>query len=302
MVQRQSHAGRLAAFFPEQDIAYVQATFTARRTCWFERDRHFHLRRQDGTVHLQRPSDTPTQVKPSSNTRRQVTLLRLLTYNCQSFGKGSTRLQEFCEDMHELRVTVAALQGTRWRSGDPRSEWGLLGADNGDLLITASHGADLLRIRCWVCSFLSAPTCCNVLLCILALIRQEACMDDSGGCGLSVVKTPMKWMSFLWRRMLRKHETMTRGKFSFKLCLKSCMQCPSAHVFGCSVTSTGMLVRTFEVVPSGLSAKMSLTTTAPPLCMHVSLQDFCWQTALAAGLQRVRVLMGRAPTALTLLR
>ena len=81
-------------------------------------------------MHLQRPSHTPTQVKPSSNTRLQVTQLRLLTYNCQPLGKGSTR-QELCEDMHELGVTVAALQGARWRSGDPRSEWVVRGRQRG---------------------------------------------------------------------------------------------------------------------------------------------------------------------------
>ena len=35
---------------------------------------------------------------------------------------GSVRLQELVEDMHTLGITAAALQGKRWKSGDPRCE------------------------------------------------------------------------------------------------------------------------------------------------------------------------------------
>ena len=115
---------RLAAFFPASDIEYVRTKVNTRRSWWFERDPHFHLRRRDGVVHLHKPS-RPLQAPDIS--RPALTRLKLLTYNCQSLGRGSTRLQELTEDMHSTGVTVAALQGTRWKSGDTRSEWPVRG-------------------------------------------------------------------------------------------------------------------------------------------------------------------------------
>ena len=115
---------RLAAFFPASDIEYVRTKVNTRRSWWFERDPHFHLRRRDGVVHLHKPSH-PLQSPDIS--RPALTRLKLLTYNCQSLGRGSTRLQELTEDMHSIGVTVAALQGTRWKSGDTRSEWPVRG-------------------------------------------------------------------------------------------------------------------------------------------------------------------------------
>ena len=113
-----SSPDRLAAFFPAADIAYVQTKVRARRHWWFERDPLFHLKGQDGAVHVPRPG----RGRPAPVSER-LTSLKLLTYNCQSLGRGSTRLQELAEDMHSVGVTVAALQGTRWKSGDGRSEW-----------------------------------------------------------------------------------------------------------------------------------------------------------------------------------
>ena len=84
------------------------------RNWWFDRDQFFHLRRQDGVVHLQQPGQHLPQRRETSVVLNQ---LSLLTYNCQSLG------EEIAEDMHTLGVTEAALQGTRWKSGDPRSEW-----------------------------------------------------------------------------------------------------------------------------------------------------------------------------------
>ena len=113
--------GRLAALFSWDDISLAHDKLASRRTWWFERDCHFHLRRQDGVVHLQRPSND-TQ-RSSRQTELRIQKLHLLTYNCQSLGYGAARLQELAEDMHKTGVTVAALQGTRWKSDDPRSEW-----------------------------------------------------------------------------------------------------------------------------------------------------------------------------------
>ena len=112
--------GRLAALFSWDDISLAHDKLASRRTWWFERDYHFHLRRQDGVVHLQRPSND-TQ-RSSRQTELRIQKLHLLTYNCQSLGYGTARLQELAEDMHKTGVTVAALQGTRWKSDDPRSE------------------------------------------------------------------------------------------------------------------------------------------------------------------------------------
>ena len=44
----------LAAYFSWTDIEVIQRKFVARRTSFFERDRHFHLRRRDGQIHLDR--------------------------------------------------------------------------------------------------------------------------------------------------------------------------------------------------------------------------------------------------------
>ena len=113
--------GRLAAFFAWPDISSIQQQLASKRMWWFERDCHFHLRRQDGAIHLQKPPRQPNTIKPP--TPCQVQSLKLLTYNCQSLGRGSSRLQELAEDMSNVNVTVAALQGTRWQSDNPRSEW-----------------------------------------------------------------------------------------------------------------------------------------------------------------------------------
>ena len=130
--------GRLAAFFAWPDIQEVQQKLTAKRTWWFERDRHFHLRRQDGIVHLNRPQGGHTPERPSA--RVHVNQLKLLTYNCQSLGHGSSRLQELASDMHTVGVTVAALQGTRWKSDQPRGEWILRGRDSKPLYHAFSWG------------------------------------------------------------------------------------------------------------------------------------------------------------------
>ena len=111
---------RLAAFFPRPDIEFVRAQINAKRNWWFERDTHFHLRRQDGAVHLTAPTRCP---RGTRSVHKSATLpcLKLLSYNCQSLGRQSTRLQELCEDMHSKEIAIAALQGTRWSSAEPRS-------------------------------------------------------------------------------------------------------------------------------------------------------------------------------------
>ena len=119
------NANRLAAFFPAQDIAYVRDKIAARKHWWFERDAHFHLRRQDGVVHLDKPAAARRRDAPCNAT--PMPILKLVSYNCQSLGKGSSRLQQLAEDMHSLDVSVAALQGTRWKSAEPRSEWAVRG-------------------------------------------------------------------------------------------------------------------------------------------------------------------------------
>lgn len=53
--------------------------------------------------------------------------LKLIMDNCQSLGRGSSRLQELAEDLHSIGATVAAFQGTRWKSAAPRSEWAVSG-------------------------------------------------------------------------------------------------------------------------------------------------------------------------------
>ena len=110
---------RLIAFFPVPDINQVKGQISAKRHWWFERDPHFHLRRQDGVVHLRRPLAMPEPRRAPCT----MPCLKLVSYNCQSLGRGSSRLQELCEDLGSQDITVAALQGTRWRSAAPRSEW-----------------------------------------------------------------------------------------------------------------------------------------------------------------------------------
>ena len=58
---------------------------------------------------------------------QHLATLKLLTYNCQSLGKGIARLQELTEDLRSLGVHVAGLQGTRWRSQEGRSEFPVRG-------------------------------------------------------------------------------------------------------------------------------------------------------------------------------
>ena len=130
--------GRLAAFFAWPDISSIQQQLTSKRTWWFERDRHFHLRRQDGAIHLQKPPSQFKTAKPP--TCSKVQSLKLLTYNCQSLGRGSSRLQELVEDMSNVNVTVAALQGTRWQSDNPRSEWVVKGRFGKPLFFAFSWG------------------------------------------------------------------------------------------------------------------------------------------------------------------
>lgn len=113
---------RLAAFFPRPDIEFVKAQISAKRHWWFERDVHFHLRRQDGAVHLSAPTRPPAGTRPGQRPG-MLPCLKLLSYNCQSLGRQSTRLQELDEDLHSKDIAIAALQGTRWPSADPRSEW-----------------------------------------------------------------------------------------------------------------------------------------------------------------------------------
>ena len=133
-----STADRLTAFFSAQDIAHVRHQINARRHWWFERDSHFHLRRQDGAVHLDRPTRTQTVSAPRRSS--DVPLLKLLTFNCQSLGKGSSRLQELATDMDAVSVSVAALQGTRWKSDDPRGEWTVHGISGQPLFRCFSWG------------------------------------------------------------------------------------------------------------------------------------------------------------------
>ena len=113
---------RLAAFFPRHDIEFVKAQINTKRTWWFERDMHFHLHRQDCAVLLTAPTRRPLRTRAG---QKSVALLclKLLNFNCQSLGQQSTRLQELCEDLHTKDIAIAAFQGTRWPSADPRSEW-----------------------------------------------------------------------------------------------------------------------------------------------------------------------------------
>ena len=90
---------RLAAFFPSLDIEFVKAQINTKRTWWIERDMHFHLRRQAGADHLtvstRRPLGTHSGQKFVA-----LPCLKFTNYNCQSLSQQSTRLQEFCKDLH----------------------------------------------------------------------------------------------------------------------------------------------------------------------------------------------------------
>ena len=117
---------RLAAFFHAHDIEFERGQINAKRHWWYERDSHFHLRRQDGVVHLER-QHLRNRRRDVEDSMQHLATLKLLTYNCQSLGKGIARLQELTEDLRSLGVHVAGLQGTRWRSQEGRSEFPVRG-------------------------------------------------------------------------------------------------------------------------------------------------------------------------------
>ena len=113
---------RLAAFFPRLDIEFVKAQINTKRTWWIERDMHFHLRRQGDADHLTASTRRPLGTH-SGQKFVALPCLKFTNYNCQSLSQQSTRLQEFCEDLHTKDIAIAALQGTRWLSAELRSEW-----------------------------------------------------------------------------------------------------------------------------------------------------------------------------------
>lgn len=121
-----STVDRLAAFFHAHGIEFVRGQINAKRHWWYERDSHFHLRRQDGVVHLER-QHLRNRRRDVEDSMQHLARLKLLTFNCQSLGKGIARLQELTEDLRSLGVHVAGLQGTRWRSQEGRSEFPVRG-------------------------------------------------------------------------------------------------------------------------------------------------------------------------------
>ena len=80
----------------------------------------FHLRRQDGVVHF---ATAWAAFAAATRDLCGTESAQLVSVQLSVARAGSVRLQEIAEDMHTLGVTAAALQFTRWKSGDPRSEW-----------------------------------------------------------------------------------------------------------------------------------------------------------------------------------
>ena len=107
-----SDVGRLAAFFPWQDITTVKDKMNACRNWWFERDQFFHLRRQDGVVHLQQPGQHLPQRRETSVVLNQ---LSLLAYNCQSLGlavSDSRKLPKTCTHWESQRLLCNSRGGS----------------------------------------------------------------------------------------------------------------------------------------------------------------------------------------------
>ena len=103
--------------FPQESVAAAQAILGAGKTWWYQGGSLLPFRRNDGQVHLPPRNNTAKSVKSNTLT------LRLLAYNCRTFGFTQAKLVEIAEDLHMRGVHVAALQGTCWKHGTVRWEW-----------------------------------------------------------------------------------------------------------------------------------------------------------------------------------
>ena len=259
--------GRLAAFFAWPDISSIQQQLTSKRTWWFERDRHFHLRRQDGAIHLQKPPSQFKTAKPP--TCSKVQSLKLLTYNCQSLGRGSSRLQELVEDMSNVNVTVAALQGTRWQSDNPRSEWVVKGRFGKPLFFAFSWGRPnnntmlgvQLLISCSLMQHAHVHTRFDPPKGLAGRLGGVRVLSRTPGCELDEL--------FVVAYAPQEGDAVSHAVFS-KLCWRLCMGFPNVLACGCLVISMPMSVLTWTVCQLACTGvTLWQTIMGQRLSMHV---------------------------------
>lgn len=291
---------RLAAFFPRPDIEFVKAQISAKRHWWFERDVHFHLRRQDGAVHLSAPTRPPAGTRPGQRPG-MLPCLKLLSYNCQSLGRQSTRLQELDEDLHSKDIAIAALQGTRWPSADPRSEW------------TVKNHSGTPRFSCFSWGRPSTNRMLGALLLVSAQLLAHAFVHTRfdpprglqgrrGGIRL-VSRKPGQEMDELFLCAYAPQETddlSTRQTFS-RPCLRSFIPCPSALAFGCLGTSTGTLVPNSGALQLATAQTRLPTTMGLHSYMRARLLGSSWPTPSSVAAQLAGRLMAQAAIASTTL-